>query len=118
MVLEQTGQSPVGPTSEDKEIQEGKIFAVLGYIGILCLIPLILKKDNRFALFHAKQGLVLFIAEVVVGILGVLPYLGLLIRTFGTVVFGLLSIVCIIRALMGEYWKIPVVSEIAAKINF
>ncbi|MBI5144164.1 MAG: zinc ribbon domain-containing protein, partial [Candidatus Omnitrophica bacterium] len=47
----------------DKEVLEGKPFAILSYLWILCLVPLILKKENRFAMFHAKQGLVLFIGE-------------------------------------------------------
>ena len=46
---------------QDKEIQEGKMYAVIAYLGILCLVPLLLKKENKFALFHGKQGLVLFI---------------------------------------------------------
>ena len=33
--------------AEDKEIQDGKIFAVIGYLGILCLIPLLVKKENK-----------------------------------------------------------------------
>ena len=37
---------------DDKVVEEGKIFALVGYIGILCLIPLLLKKDNKFAYHH------------------------------------------------------------------
>ena len=31
---------------EDPQVLEGKSFAVLSYLSILCIIPLILKKDN------------------------------------------------------------------------
>ena len=41
----------------DKTIREGKVFAILSYLSILCIIPLILKKDNEFVLAHGKQGL-------------------------------------------------------------
>ena len=64
--------------AEDKEVQEGKIFAVIGYLGILCLIPLLFKKDNKFALFHGKQGLVLFLGWIAVGIVMMIPVLGLI----------------------------------------
>ena len=47
--------------AESKEIQEGKIFAVISYMIILCVVTLALKKENRFALFHGKQGLVILI---------------------------------------------------------
>ena len=47
-----------------KQIDENKVIAAIGYFGILCLLPLILKKDSPFAQFHGKQGLVLLIAFV------------------------------------------------------
>ena len=65
---------------EEKEIEEGKAFAVLGYLSILCLVPLLLKKDNKFALFHGKQGLILFIFEVAAGIISLVPFLGWIIE--------------------------------------
>ena len=41
-----------------------KIFGILGYIGILWLIPLCAGK-TEFCRFHANQGLVLFLACIV-----------------------------------------------------
>lgn len=98
------------------EILEGKIFAVLAYLSILCIIPLIFKKDNKFCLFHAKQGLVLFIVEVAVFVLSVLPFFGGIIYRLGILCFGLLSLWSIIQALLGRYAKIPLVFELAQKI--
>ena len=31
---------------DQEQILEGKIFAILAYLSILCIIPLILKKEN------------------------------------------------------------------------
>lgn len=102
---------------EDKDLQEGKIYAVIGYLAILCLAPLLFKKENKFALFHGKQGLVLFLGEVAVLIISVIPLLGWFIGYLGFLIFGVLSLVGIIQALMGNYWKMPVVSDIADKFN-
>lgn len=102
---------------QDKEIQEGKIFAVIGYLGILCLLPLLLKKDNKFALFHGKQGLVLFIGEVGAAIINIVPILGQLIWVIAVLAFGILSLVGIVQALMGNYWKMPIMGDIAEKIS-
>jgi len=99
------------------EIQEGKIFALLGYLFILCIIPLIFKKDNKFALFHAKQGLVIFIAEVAVFVISMVPALGPMVLNLGKLLFGLLSLWGIIQAVSGKYAKIPVVFDIAEKIS-
>lgn len=103
---------------ESQEVLDGKAYAILAYLWILCLIPLILKKDNRFALFHAKQGLVIFLAEIIIGFVGVIPVLGWMILFFGTLLFGILSLVGIVQVLMGQYFKMPVIGDIAEKINF
>ncbi len=37
----------------------------LSYLGILALIPFMTEKDDEFVQFHAKQGLNLFIFEII-----------------------------------------------------
>ena len=101
----------------DPEAEEGKFFAAVGYIFFLCLVPLILKKGNKFASFHGKQGLVLLILEIAAAILRVVPVVGPVIATFAFVVFGILSLVGVLKVLIGEYWEMPVVYDIAKKIN-
>lgn len=105
-------------TKEPQEVLDGKAYAILAYLWILCLVPLILKKENKFAMFHAKQGLVLFLGELVIGFIGVIPVLGWAILFFGTALFGVLSLIGIVQVLMGKYWKMPVVADIAQKISF
>ncbi|MBI3313117.1 MAG: hypothetical protein HYZ83_02645 [Candidatus Omnitrophica bacterium] len=104
-------------TPQDPEIQDGKFFAAIGYLSVLCFVPLLLKKGNKFAQFHGKQGLVLFILEVAASILKAVPALGDLIFTVAFVVFGILSLVGILKVLMGEYWEMPVVYEVANRIT-
>ncbi len=101
----------------DPEIQEGKFFAAVGYISVLCFVPLLLKKGNRFAQFHGKQGIVLFILELAASILKSVPALGDIVFTLAFVVLGILSLVGIVKVLMGEYWEMPVIREIAGKIT-
>lgn len=110
-------EAPKTETPVDSEIKEGKFFALIGYISVLCLVPLILKKDNKFAIFHGKQGLVLFILEVAAAILKSIPAIGELVFSLAFVVFGILSLIGIIKVLMNEYWQMPYVYEIAQKIS-
>lgn len=105
------------PPAKDSEIQDAKFFAAVGYINILCLVPLLLKKQNRFAQFHGKQGLVLFILEVAASILKIIPVLGDLVFTVAFVVLGILSLVGIVKVLMEEYWEMPLIFDIADRIN-
>jgi uncharacterized membrane protein len=133
-------QAPA-PQSEQQLIEEGKIFALLAYLGILCLVPLLAKKDNKFAYFHAKQGLVLFIVEVVlfiviaivsvvIGIIGgiighglgfitgILSLLLWLLWLLCVVGFLALSIMGIVNSLNGKYWEMPVLGKYAQKFKF
>ena len=103
---------------KDPEVEDAKFFAAIGYLSFLCFVPLALKKDNKFALFHGKQALVLFILELAAAILKVVPALGDLVFTLAFVVFGILSLIGIVKVLMGERWEIPVVHEIAERITF
>ena len=45
------------------------IMIVLSYLGLLALIPFLVEKNDREVQWHAKNGLLLFGAEVVVWIL-------------------------------------------------
>ncbi len=113
--MSDTPLSSPAPGAE-KEIQEGKFFALISYISFLCIISLILKKENKFALYHAKHGLVLFVLEVAAFIISVVPILGWLIWGLGTVVFVCLSVWGILNAAMGKYNRVPLFSDIADKI--
>ena len=97
-------------------IQDDKIFALIAYLSILCIIPLVLKKDSKFVLFHAKQGLVLFIAEVIIFLLSVIPGLGPFVWNLGILVAGFSSIFGIVQALMGKRARIYIISKIADNI--
>ncbi|MBU0548462.1 MAG: hypothetical protein KJ710_06320 [Candidatus Omnitrophica bacterium] len=97
-------------------IREGKFFAVISYVSFLCIITLILKKDNKFALYHARQGLVLFVMEVVAFILSIIPLLGWLVGVFGYALFLLVSIWGIMQAALGLYCRIPVITEVSEKV--
>ncbi|NQT90300.1 MAG: DUF4870 domain-containing protein [Candidatus Omnitrophica bacterium] len=103
--------------NEEQVINDAKIFAIVAYIGILCLLPLLLKKDNKFALHHGKQGLVIFIAEVICGMLGVIPILGWLMAPVLFIILAFYSLIGIIQAASGKYWKAPIVADLAEKIN-
>lgn len=93
-----------------EEIEDGKVFAGLGYIGILFLIPLLAKPDNKFCKTHAKQGLVLFVAWFLAWI----PIIGWL--------WGIFVLVCMIMGLIaafnGKYQKLPLFGAIAEKLTF
>ncbi|MDR1825328.1 MAG: hypothetical protein LBR27_08405 [Bifidobacteriaceae bacterium] len=112
----------------DPDIQANKIHAVLAYLGILILVPLLsgTYKTSRFARYHTNQALTLIIfsigASIVFSILG---GIGLAITWgLGVALFGLyglvalamwvLIIIGIVNAAGGKYKPLPV---IGGKLN-
>lgn len=113
------GQETQG--GDQGDIEKNKGMAVLGYIGILCLIPLLAAKESKFAQFHAKQGLVLFLFEILVGILYAIPGVNVVMFFIGWILYILiliLAIMGIVNALQGKYWKMPVFGGLAEKFKF
>jgi fumarate reductase subunit D len=97
-----------------EEILDGKIYAILSYLSILCIIPLILKKNNPFVLAHGKQGLILFIAEVAVWILSIVFPCILAPLTF---ILWALSFWGLIAVLKGEFVRLPIIATWADKVS-
>jgi uncharacterized membrane protein len=93
-----------------EEIEDGKLFSAIGYLGILFLVPLLAKPENKFCRAHAKQGLVMAIAWILV----VIPFIGWL--------WGIFLLVCLIMgaiaAFNGKYQKLPLFGAIAEKLTF
>src|SRR5205823_3807031 len=63
---------PPPPPGAPAPNSDRTIMLVLSYLGILCLIPLLMKKDDPEVQWHAKNGTVLFGAEVVVFIVRIM----------------------------------------------
>ena len=106
---------PAPPASSNRSVM-----LVLSYLGILALIPLLTEKNDREVQWHAKHGLVLLvaylvlmvgvtIASFVIGFVGMLQiplWLGYLV----VIILG------ITNALNGKRFVIPGVSEFAEKL--
>jgi uncharacterized membrane protein len=101
------------PKSADSDIQANKTAAALSYLWLLALVILFLKRDSKFAQFHAKQGLILFILEVVAWFIFFIPFIGTLLW-LGIVI---LAVVGITNALNGRWAKLPLIGQFAEKIN-
>ncbi len=63
-----------------------KALAILSYFGPLFLLAVLLAPESHFAKYHANQGLVLFLAEVLVSIViylgSYIPFIGWTFRFF------------------------------------
>ena len=98
-----------------QEIKEGAPFAVLSYVLFLWILTFIFKKDNRFAYFHARQGIVIFVGNVICFILTFVPILGFLFG-LGQIILIFFSLYGIYLSLTGKIKSMVVIGDIAEKL--
>ncbi len=100
------------PTSSEK------FMSAIGYLGILCLVPLLLERKSTFAQHHGKQGLVLLIAWMILWIGNIIPILGQVVWVLGSVAFIILIILGMINAFAGRLWEMPILGGYAKRFHF
>ena len=113
------GAPPVDRANEtpaDNLTDEGRLAAILSYIPFLCFVPLvnINWKENEEARFHARQGIVLFVIEMLAVVM--------LVDDVAKFVFRILLVVAVALAaagiyfaLQGKRFRLPLISDIADK---
>lgn len=83
---------------------------MLSYLGILIIVPLLSDdaKKSPYAKFHMNQGLVLFIAGVVIGFVVLIPIIGWII----SIVLFVIWLMGLISAFQGEMKRVPILGNI------
>ncbi len=125
--------------SKSKEVQQNdanneKLCAILSYllIGIIWYFADEKMKKSSFAKFHAKQGLVLIIAEILYSlVLGIIFSILFVPLMFGGMIFGLVGvyrilqiipliflIIGIINAANDKEKELPIIGKFANKLTF
>ena len=104
---QQTGDTVV-------DIDERRIMASLAYLGVLVLVPLIMRKNDPQINWHVKQGLV-----ILAGLILALVASAWSPRVGNALFFLLLivDIVALVQALVGRRWRIPVIGSLADRFR-
>ncbi|MBF0283530.1 MAG: hypothetical protein HQL51_03630 [Magnetococcales bacterium] len=93
-----------------------KIMAAMSYMGILCMVPLIMHRNDPYVRFHARQGAILWVWEVVAIYTLMLPAIGKFFFKFSGFFCVTLSVIGIVAALLGRAWKFPWIGDWAEKL--
>ncbi|KKT22133.1 MAG: hypothetical protein UW06_C0018G0004 [Parcubacteria group bacterium GW2011_GWE1_43_8] len=101
-------------TPASNEVSDDKVFAAMSYLWVLCLLPLLMKRNRPFVQFHAKQGFLLFLFEVVIWVLMFIPPLYFI----GMLAAVVLSIMGLVSAITGKEWEMPVLGKYAKSLKF
>ena len=94
---------------------ESKTYAFLATLLTIVgfILALLIKKDDKYVMFYAKQSLILFIGAIVVVILGFIPIVGWILG----VLWVVLWVFSWIYALSGEEKEVPLIGQFARNIN-
>jgi len=93
------------------DVEEGKGLAILAYVPFLCLIPYLQgKEENRFAYQHARQGVILFLIEIIAVISALFWKVALFL-------VAIAAIAGVVNVLRGKTWKIPLIGNIPEKLD-
>ncbi len=113
--VEETPVPEVTPVeSHGFKTDEGRLAAVMSYIPFLCFVPLLNMRHNPEAVFHARQGLMLFLVELV-AFLFLFDRISNFVFTAILIVAVALSMVGIFFALQGRNYRLPIVGDLADK---
>ncbi|MGC8539382.1 MAG: hypothetical protein ACP5QA_02005 [Phycisphaerae bacterium] len=110
---------------EEEDIRKNKGMALLSYLGVLVVIPMIFGLHSKFVRHHANQGLLLFTLEMVVWAacktvlllgypllhLSAMVYLTSLVGGLIWLGFTLLALLGLLHVAGDSYASLPVIGE-------
>jgi uncharacterized membrane protein len=112
--------APPPPAGESGNRQ---LMLILSYLWVLALIPYLTEQRDPEVKWHARHGLVLLIAEIILSvvlfILTLLPVIGCVFSVVWIVVWlgiVVLHVICIVKAVGGERFTVPYVSQYVNQI--
>jgi uncharacterized membrane protein len=101
-----------------------RVMAFLGYLPFpLFLIPIKMRRDSMFVQFHSRQGAVLFCLWAALAVVLTLALLFAGAGMLATILIGILfvltfvwivmALIGILKVLLGERYRMPVVADVA-----
>ena len=98
-------------------VSNERLMAGLAYF--IFFLPMLMNPRTNFAMFHAKQGLVLLIASILGNIvLGIIPIFGWMLLPFFNLAIIVLVIMGLMNGLNGKEIELPVIGQFASKFTF
>jgi len=110
----------LGTTSIGMQPNLAALLCYVPYVGIIiAIVFFILEKENKFVRFYAMQSIILFatlfVLHALLFPLALVPYIGFIAGYAIFAIGVILSIVLMVKAYQGEYFKLPIAGDIAEK---
>ncbi len=115
-------EKKTGKKSADNsgKVENEKVCAALSYlfIGIIWYFFDENMKKSEYAKFHAKQGIVLLVVDIIFGFISMMPIIGWLLAPLLYIAILILLIVGIVNAIGGKEKNLPVIGKFAENFKF
>ena len=105
---------PKDHTSEydKRDIADNKVFAALAYTGLMGMVIALLVNNSPFARFHARNGAMIQIAELIAVAFMIIPFLGWIAAGIMVIILFIIRIVAFVRVLKGKAMELPILSDV------
>ena len=101
------------PTTNHPDESNLKLVSALAYLGLLFFVPMLMFPKEKFAMFHANQGLLLLITAAAVNIVGsIIPFIGwFIVLPIGNIFVLVLFVIGLINAFNGKMQRLPLIGS-------
>ena len=104
-------ESPAKPLEPD--IRDNRLLAALSYVGLLFVVPLLAGQRSEYAMFHCRQGIMVFAIQSLLSFVTWIPVVGPLVYVLTLAV----SVAGIVYAWRGERWEMPIIGRYAQMLK-
>ena len=115
---------------DPEQLERGRLLASVSYLPGLCFLGLLGAPENAFIGFHARQGFLLFLVEIVFtiffliydGTLGRIwmigPLVGYLLKFPVWTVVLLVTVFGVVKAANGDLARVPYLGDLVERVPF
>lgn len=89
-----------------------KVTGIVAYLTWIGLLVAFLAGDKEGAKFHLNQALVILIAQLIVGVVGVIPIIGWIVSLVGGIFLFVCWIIGLVAAIKEEEKEVPLIGGI------
>jgi uncharacterized membrane protein len=103
-------------SNQPKVTSEERMWAGISYIPLVALISLLSKPDSAYVKLHGRQGLLIFLVFFFCIFVYLIPFIGPLFGGLVQMTMFIAGLFSMYQAFIGNWWKIPVLGDIAEMI--
>ena len=103
-------------TGTSNSVEDVRLASVMCYVPLLCFVPLLNMRENKEIRFHARQGVILFMIEIL-AVLFLVDWVSRFVFKGVLILAAILSATAIYSTIQGKRFRLPIIGDIADKMK-